>query len=163
MWWVTEIVQLVPGEILLPLLYWLVSIWENRNHIWYFFLFFFFLHMVLLIERFLYGDLVTKYWESWKKKKPPWCHLEIIQHGKELSIVLRAAGLGVDVIPEPLCAALYCSQAEKSELACLLLTLLDWSLMLLKVGVAQLLTNGCCRTDRKQREKWLLFISCLLI
>lgn len=115
--------------------------------------------MVLLIERFLYSDLVTKYWESWKKEKSH----HGAQHGKELSIVLRAAGLGVDVIPEPLCAALYCSQAKKSELACLLLTLLDWSLMLLKVGVAQLLTNGCCRTDRKQREKWLLFISCLLI
>lgn len=122
---------------------------------------------------FTYGVTYRKIFIRWlsykvlgeleERKKPPWCHLEIIQHGKELSIVLRAAGLGVDVIPEPLCAALYCSQAEKSELACLLLTLLDWSLMLLKVGVAQLLTNGCCRTDRKQREKWLLFISCLLI
>ena len=125
LWWVTEIVQLVPGEILLPLLYWLVSIWENRNHIWYFFLFFFF---------FTYGVTYRKvfiHWLSYKvlgeleeRKKPPWCHLEIIQHGKELSIVLRAAGLGVDVIPEPLCAALYCSQAKKSKLACLLLTLL---------------------------------------
>ena len=127
------------------------------------FLFFFFTYGVTYRKIFIQWLSYKVLGELEERKKPPWCHLEIIQHGKGLSIVLRAAGLGVDVIPEPLCAALYCSQAKKSELACLLLTLLDWSLMLLKVGVAQLLTNGCCRTDRKQREKWLLFISCLLI
>ena len=127
------------------------------------FLFFFFTYGVTYRKIFIQWLSYKVLGELEERKKPPWCHLEIIQHGKGLSIVLRAAGLGVDVIREPLCAALYCSQAKKSELACLLLTLLDWSLMLLKVGVAQLLTNGCCRTDRKQREKWLLFISCLLI
>lgn len=74
----------------------------------------------------------------------------------EGAIVLRAAGLRVDVTPEPLSAALYRSQAKKSKLSCLLLTLLDWSLMLLKVGVAQLLTNGCVRTESGEKSGFSL-------
>lgn len=72
---------------------------ESRNHIWYF-LSFLFLHMVLLIERYLCIDLVTKYSELEEGKKatmmPPRDY-----SSWEGAIVLRAAGLRVDVTQSP--------------------------------------------------------------
>lgn len=146
------------------LLWWLVSIWESRNHIWCFFssffFFFVFLHMVLLIERFLCIDLVTKYSESWKKESHNDATQRLFIMGRSYyPLGLQDSGYDTRA---PKCCTVETSPSQ--EVKALLLVADTPGLV---PDAAESWSSLSCSLmavseQKKRREKWLL-ISCFLI